>query len=188
MTCIQSLWNIWRTIWFGHFNNICTGHQVSLDMCSKNQMQASWHALNCFVTNSTHCTIVGWTNKREKTLNEFLFNAAGTQQHEQEEVCLPSLWHGWKSRWRTTLPIGLLSAWRPVVLVISFAVCNRISATWNCKKRQFQWRHSTSSSWVGHTEGLTWNKCARRCSSLVWNACCPPISNRLVLYSIRMWS
>lgn len=60
ITWIQSLWNIWRTIWFGHLIRICTGHHSLCAMWSKNHSQAACDALNCFVNSSTHCTMVGW--------------------------------------------------------------------------------------------------------------------------------
>jgi hypothetical protein len=60
ITWMQSLWNIWRTIWFGHLIRIWTGHHSLCAMWPRNHSQAACDALNCFVSSSTHCTIVGW--------------------------------------------------------------------------------------------------------------------------------
>ena len=71
ITWIQSLWNIWRTIWLGHLIRICTGHHSLCAIWSKNHSQAACDALNCFVNSSTHCTIVGWNIMSE--LQKFKF-------------------------------------------------------------------------------------------------------------------
>lgn len=118
MTCITSLWNIWRTIWFGHCMSTCTGHHGSIDMCVRNHSQASWLALNCFVNNSIQGTIVGYN---EKANIKF-----GTKK--QEIYKLPSPWHVWRFLWRMKRTTWLPCKWRRFAPVV-FVECDRIFAT-----------------------------------------------------------
>lgn len=61
MTWITNRWNIWRTIWLGHWMSTWTGHHGTCDICVRNHSHASWLALNCLVRSSTQSTIVGFS-------------------------------------------------------------------------------------------------------------------------------
>ena len=65
---MMSLWNIWRTTWFGHLMRICCGHQSSSAIVSRNHSHAAGHALNCFVVSSIHCNIVGCEENETKLM------------------------------------------------------------------------------------------------------------------------
>lgn len=89
MTWMHSLWNICRTIWLLHLISICIGHHLVSDMYVKNHWHAFEEVSNCFVSNSTHWTMVGCKNRERERENNKTACSSGFLQNLKNKIS----WH-----------------------------------------------------------------------------------------------